>query len=400
MSTRRRWRCSEGTSCCVMPRSRSYALVALALSVACGSTSPPSGGAGGAGNASGGSVSGAGPTTASGAPGAGGGATNGGASGSGGTPGSAGRAGSGGAPSAGGQNSSGGRGASAGTLSGGGAGSGAAGTSAGGGLSGASTGGRAPSGGASGTGGPAGAGNGGASGACTRDTLQAAAKSLADALNAKDPMKMALDTGATYVENAEASDFTGGIWQSALTIAFQRDFLDVDGCETFSEIVVTDGTPYVLGVRLTLAGDKIKAVTALVSDQDDWQFDAANYMKVSKAEDWSVIPAGERDTRETLIAAGNAYFDLFNDKSVVVPWNTPCTRLEGGKLTTGNTCDVGVPDGITFADKHWVVDRDLGTAIGMVRFGGANGLPDSHMFRSLKGKIRYVHTITICDGGC
>ena len=69
-------------------------------------------------------------------------------------------------------------------------------------------------------------------------------------------------------------------------------------------------------------------------------------------------------------------------------------------VTTGNTCDLGVPDGITFADKHWIVDRTLGTAIGMVRFGGANGVPDSHMFRCLKGKIRYVHTITICDGGC
>jgi hypothetical protein len=120
----------------------------------------------------------------------------------------------------------------------------------------------------------------------------------------------------------------------------------------------------------------------------------------SLAEDWSVIPEADRDDRDTLIAAGNAYFDLFNDKTVMVPWNTPCTRLEGGKFTTGNTCDVGVPDGITFADKHWVVDRDLGTAIGMVRFGGAGGLPDSHMFRCLQGKIRYVHTITICDGGC
>ena len=69
-------------------------------------------------------------------------------------------------------------------------------------------------------------------------------------------------------------------------------------------------------------------------------------------------------------------------------------------VTTGNTCDLGVPDGITFADKHWIVDRTLGTAIGMVRFGGANGVPDSHMFRCLKGKTRYVHTITICDGGC
>jgi hypothetical protein len=265
----------------------------------------------------------------------------------------------------------------------------------GGGVAGASTG-----GGASGAAAASGGSGGQASGACTRDALQAAAKSVADALAAKDTSKMPLDGNATYNENFKASDFSKGIWQQAHTVAFQRDFLDVDSCETFSEIIITEGTPYVLGVRLSLTGGKVSAVNALVSDKDDWQFDAANYLKVSKGEDWSVIPEDQRDTRDTLIAAGNAYFDLFNDKSVKVPWNTPCSRLEGGKLTTGNTCDVGVPSGITFADKHWVVDRDMGTAIGMVRFGGASGLPDSHMFRSLKGKIRYVHTITICDGDC
>ena len=62
----------------------------------------------------------------------------------------------------------------------------------------------------------------------------------------------------------------------------------------------------------------------------------------------------------------------------------------------GVDLDVGIPSGITFADKRFIVDVDLGTSIGMVRFGGAGGLPDSHMFRVLKGKIRYVHTITVC----
>jgi hypothetical protein len=151
-------------------------------------------------------------------------------------------------------------------------------------------------------------------------------------------------------------------------------------------------------VRLTLTGEEVTEVSALVTDDNDWLFDADNYAAVSSAEDWSEIPEADRDTREVLIAAGDAYFDLFSDKTVVVPWNTPCTRLEGGAVTTGDTCDVGVPDGITFSDKHWIVDRVLGTATCMVLFAGS--LPDSHMFRSLEGKIRYVHTITVCDGGC
>jgi hypothetical protein len=190
--------------------------------------------------------------------------------------------------------------------------------------------------------------------------------------------------------------FGDGVWQSALDVAFHRSLLDVEICESFTEIIVTEGHPYVIGARLKLTDGKIAEVDALVTDEGDWLFDADAYFKYSKAEDWSVIPEAERDTRETLIAAANAYFDLFNDPDTVVPWGTPCTRLEGGRAHTGNTCDVGVPTGITFADKHFIVDRDLGTAVGIVRFGGPNGLPDSHMFRCLQGKIRYVHTITVC----
>jgi len=237
-----------------------------------------------------------------------------------------------------------------------------------------------------------------APGDCTREDLAAATASLAAALEAGDSTLLTTDASATYIENHEPSEFGQGVWASAREIEFQRDFLDEDTCETFSEIMVTTGTPLVLGVRLTLTGQEVSEVSALVSDEDDWLFDAANYAEVSSAEDWSEIPEADRDTRETLIDAGDAYLNLFSDKTVVVPWNTPCTRLEGGQVTTGDTCDVGVPDGITFSDKHWIVDRVLGTATVMVLFAGS--LPDSHMFRSLKGKIRYVHTITICDGGC
>lgn len=307
---------------------------------------------------------------------------------------------SGGAPGGGTPGTGGSTPATGGQSTGGASDAGGTPATTGGSSAGASQGGAA-GGGTTGAGGMSGGSGGGSESGCTRDSLQAATKALADALGAGDATLMALAEGATYVENLKSSSFSTGVaWQSPLTIEFQRDFLDTDTCQTFSEIIVTEGTPYVIGARLALIDGQVSDLTALVSDSDDWTFDATNYARVSSAEDWSVIPEANRDDRETLIAAGNAYFDLFNDKSVMVPWNTPCTRLEGGQFTTGNTCDVGVPDGITFADKHWVVDRAMGTAIGMVRFGGAGGLPDSHMFRCLEGKIRYVHTITICDGGC
>jgi hypothetical protein len=103
--------------------------------------------------------------------------------------------------------------------------------------------------------------------------------------------------------------------------------------------------------------------------------------------------------RERQIAAGQAWFDVFSDKSTQVPWGNPCYRLEGGKGCTpaldkaSNSCNVGIPDGITFKNTHWVVDVDLNAVVGITLFGGAS--PDSHTFRLVNGEIRYVHTLTI-----
>ena len=82
-----------------------------------------------------------------------------------------------------------------------------------------------------------------------------------------------------------------------------------------------------------------------------------------------------------------------------MPWGNPCYRLEGGKGCTpqmdkaSTSCNVGIPDGITFKDTSWVADPELNACVGVTKFGGAN--PDSHMFRLVDGKIRYVHTITV-----
>ena len=36
----------------------------------------------------------------------------------------------------------------------------------------------------------------------------------------------------------------------------------------------------------------------------------------------------------------------------------------------------------------------------LVDFGAENGWPDTHTFRLENGKVRYVHTLTVCPNGC
>ncbi|HET7541216.1 MAG TPA: hypothetical protein VFK05_15165 [Polyangiaceae bacterium] len=256
------------------------------------------------------------------------------------------------------------------------------------------------------TGGSVGNGGSAPTGSCTRESLTTIVDAYQAAQTAGDKSKMPLSASAKFTENFKTT--TMGIWQTALVIAYRHDLLDTVACQTFSEVYVTEGTQqYVIGVRLAVKDSQIDELETIVTTgtvsgstitSKDWNFDAKAYLTCAKSEDWSVVPEANRNTREQLIAAGEAYFKIFSDKNTVVPWGTPCYRLEGGKGCTpaidkaSKSCDVGIPDGITFKDTHWVVDLELNTAVGLTRFGGAS--PDSHTFRLIDGKIRLVHTLT------
>jgi hypothetical protein len=235
---------------------------------------------------------------------------------------------------------------------------------------------------------------------CTRADLQSAVDGYLAAQAKGSASGLSLSAGATYVENMEPAAVERGILSSALKIDFHRSLLDVSACETFTEVIVTDKRhPYVLGIRLKVADRKISEIEALVTDQGDWLFNADNYLKYSPGENWGVIPPDARDRRDTLLAAANAYEDVFRDNTVSVPWGTPCNRLEGG-IRTGkgqadDSCNAGVPSGMIITDRRFVVDPDIGAVVALSRFS-INRLPDSHLFRVEKGKLRYVHTLTVC----
>ena len=237
---------------------------------------------------------------------------------------------------------------------------------------------------------------------CTRAVLQTAVDSYLAAQAAGNPSKMSLASKVKYMENMTEIKKDQGLWNTPLRIAFHRSFLDIDSCRTFTEVIVTEGgNPYVLGTRLKVEEGKISEIDSLVTKKGDWLFNADNYLKYSKAEDWRVLNANERMDRQALIKAGNSYFDHFSDKTVHVPFGTPCTRLEGGAYTARNfddpkaSCDIGFPeDKLPILDRSYVVDVDMGTVNIFCRFGNPPGVPDSHTFRLVNGKLRYVHTLS------
>jgi hypothetical protein len=240
---------------------------------------------------------------------------------------------------------------------------------------------------------------------CTRDGLQRAVDLYIAAQTKGDTSGLPLATGLGYIENIAVADINKGLIKTPVTIDHHRSLIDTATCQTFTEVIVTDKEkPYVFGTRLRVNHDTIAEIEILWTTTGYWLFNADAYLKWSSTEKWDPIPANKRDTRDTLIAAANAYLDAFLEgKKDLVPWGYPCNRTEGG-MHTGNgspmdSCDVGVPSGVNIANRRFIVDETIGSVqvfctFGAGTVGGGSGAPDSHLFRVENGKLHYVHTLT------
>ena len=241
---------------------------------------------------------------------------------------------------------------------------------------------------------------------CSREGLQRAVDLYIAAQTKGDTSGLPFpERGLGYMENVAPFDINNGLIKKAMKIDHHRSLLDTATCQTFTEVIVTDkANPYVLGTRLRVNHDKIAEVEILWTTTGYWLFNADNYLQYSSTENWGPIPAALRDTRDTLVAAANAYLDAFlEQRKDLVPWGYPCNRTEGG-MHTGNgspmdSCDVGVPSGVNISNRRFVVDTTIGAVVAFCTFGagnanGGSGSPDTHLFRVEGGKLRYVHTLT------
>ena len=244
---------------------------------------------------------------------------------------------------------------------------------------------------------------------CTRERLQEIADQYRAAqVDGRAIMHMRpMGEWVNYNENFELSSMTfGGVIASPHMVDWDRSFYDTAACTVYVESIITNPEhPYVLATMITARGSPgsgagtIAGFDVIVADKDDWLFDASKTLYYAQREDWSDIPEAQRNTRDELRAAADAYLNLFKDKSVQVPWGTPCARLEGsaytGKGQPDDSCAVGVPDNIDMAERRYIIDPVVGSVAVFLRMG-PNRRPDAHVFRIEGGKIRYVHTVTSC----
>lgn len=234
-----------------------------------------------------------------------------------------------------------------------------------------------------------------AQGTCSREMLQGIADSWVSAVEKGSPFEMQLGEWVDYRENMELGSMSG-FFSKPRNVDWHLALLDTTACKVFVESVVLDEErPMVLATQLSNGYFGVGPIENIVTDEGDWLFDAQATYEYARREDWDLIPEGQRASREELIAAADAYLDLFSDPSTDVPWGTPCARLEGGIYTGDESCNVGVPEGVELTDRQYIVDEALGAVNVFLKFGESER-PDSHTFRVEDGKLRYIHTVTNC----
>jgi hypothetical protein len=212
-------------------------------------------------------------------------------------------------------------------------------------------------------------------GICTRERLKEMADQYRAAQAAGSVIMNMRPMGewVNYYENYELSSMTfGGVIASPQKVDWDRSFYDTVSCQVYVESIITNPAhPYVLATMIRGTGSPgsppgtVSGFDVIVSDQGDWLFDASKTLYFAQREDWSEIPEAQRNTRQELQAAADAYLNLFKDKSVQVPWGTPCARLEGsaytGKGQPDDNCAVGVPDNIDMAERRYIIDPVVGS---------------------------------------
>lgn len=247
---------------------------------------------------------------------------------------------------------------------------------------------------------------------CSREMLQGLADTYIAAQTTGNASMIPLTERSYYGENDRAKAIAEGMLSEAIRPDFTRSFHDTTQCATFTEFVAANHShPYVIHTRMEATEEGgVKVMESVVTDQDDWVFGAEPFLNYTKGENWGVIPEDQRDKREVIKAAAEAYINNWGDPYLPVPHGTPCARLEGRIYTgtrdpEGQTCTMGAfPQPIKTGSRRYVIDETIGAISIFHNFSWLDaglgpyhpGTPASQQFRVEKGMNRYIHEVTAC----
>lgn len=231
---------------------------------------------------------------------------------------------------------------------------------------------------------------------CSREALRARVDAYYAALAAHDPTALPLAAGAKYTENGAALTIGEGLWKTAGAAAFKRSAIDAQLCTSVTESVIDEGgAAIVLGLRLTAERGQLTEIENIVVRSTE-RFLVPEALVASASDDWeSVLPEGQRATRETLATVVDLYFSKFPNGAC--NFAETCKRLENGFSPPGSCTGSGigcVPENggnPGMRVRLTVVDVEASIGVGFVLW--RDTATDFHMFKVRDGQVQGVHAV-------
>jgi hypothetical protein len=250
---------------------------------------------------------------------------------------------------------------------------------------------------------------------CDRSCLEGFLGQYLDAVVANDASKAPLSYGFRQTENSIVTPNDEGLWSTVTGLGeLQRRYYDpVAGTAGYSGVLVEDGEPAIVALRLKVENQMITEAEWHIGRKDDVGisgepggvvFDLEELM--ANPPNGGVVPVDRRFSRDDLIAVANSYFDgIITKNSKVIKGHPGCSRREngfptfGGELAPGAVGFEGKGDCRTVGDfglaqitarRTQVVDVEQQVVMMSVVF---LRLPGNERWRN-----HFTHTMSIEDG--
>ena len=182
----------------------------------------------------------------------------------------------------------------------------------------------------------------------TRAELYALVEAYLDALEAKDPSRLAWAGEAVFTENNVRLEPGDGLWN---TISARRRSYDLKAADpdtgqvAWFGIVEEHGHPAILGLRLAASGRIVEVETIVCRAMEFGPFPSIETYVSPRPLMLADVPESERRPRAGMIAIANGYFDTLqlNDGTLFTEFTDDCDRVENGLQTTNNPDIEGYP---------------------------------------------------------
>jgi hypothetical protein len=216
----------------------------------------------------------------------------------------------------------------------------------------------------------------------------------------------------------------GDVWGSARRLPYRQVFVDpVTGAAVFYGVVTTSTRPtrpdtpasteaarwWYYVARLKVDARRITEVEEIAYEREPNAFgaDPAALTLADRIFD-TVLPEGERSTREQLFDIANKYFDAVSQRIDyrTVPWHPECQRIELGVFTvnaprTSGSCggEFQVPSVKWNVEnrRFYIADVERGVVLAVGNFMTPpeypknNGSVVTEVFKVQDGMIRHIH---------